>query len=156
MPLAAYGGAAKIMDHISPAGDVYQAGTLSGNPVATAAGIETLKLLRDNKEGYAELEKKASKIREAFEESGRKRGRRIIVNQAGSLLSAFHCGENTSECISNYDDVCTCDLDFFSSDFHALLDAGIYMAPSQFEAVFLSMAHTDEDIERTCRIIESL
>lgn len=143
MPMAVYGGRKEIMDFVSPVGKVYQAGTLSGNPVATTAGIATIKILMENKNIYSDIEKKTSKIAEALKYIG------LSVNQAGSLL----CGYFTDRDVKNYDDALSSDTKKYAEFFAWLIDRGIYMAPSQYEAMFISAAHSDEDIEKTCGII---
>lgn len=143
MPMAVYGGRKEIMDFVSPVGKVYQAGTLSGNPVATTAGIATIKILMENKNIYSDIEKKTSKIAEALKYIG------LRVNQAGSLL----CGYFTDRDVKNYDDALSSDTKKYAEFFAWLIDRGIYVAPSQYEAMFISAAHSDEDIEKTCSII---
>ncbi len=145
MPLAAYGGKEEIMSVVAPVGNVYQAGTLSGNPVAVTAGIETLKILRENSI-YSSLEKKASTIEIAYKEKG------MNVNRCGSLLSVFF----TEKKVESYKDVLRCDTKQYANYFSQLLKSGIYVAPSQFEAMFLSAAHTAEDMEITLNAIKNL
>lgn len=146
MPLAAYGGRREIMNCVAPVGGVYQAGTLSGNPVSVAAGVATLKILRDNPSVYTEIEDKAKKLEAAYKKAG------ISVNRAGSLLSPFM----TEEKVERFADVQKSDLERFRRYFSQMLENKIYVAPSQFEAMFVSSAHSDEDIERTCRVIEHI
>ncbi|MGN0691357.1 MAG: glutamate-1-semialdehyde 2,1-aminomutase [Oscillospiraceae bacterium] len=141
MPLAAYGGRAQIMECVAPLGSVYQAGTLSGNPIAAAAGAAALKVLMGSPQIYDELEKKSARLEEAMKAAG------LNVNRAGSLLTAFF----TDVPVTDYDSACTSDRDKYAQHFNRLLERGIYTAPSQFEAMFVSAAHTDEDIELTCR-----
>lgn len=148
MPIGAYGGRREIMEMVSPSGKVYQAGTLAGNPVATAAGIATLSWLRDNRNIYAELEEKGSKIEEALK---KRFGESASVNRTGSLLSVFF----TSCRVTDYESATSSDTERFSRFFSYMLDNGIYLAPSQYEAWFISAAHSDEDIDRTCRLIEA-
>ncbi len=148
MPIGAYGGRREIMEMVSPSGKVYQAGTLAGNPVATAAGIATLSWLRDNRNIYAELEEKGAKIEEALK---KRFGESASVNRTGSLLSVFF----TSLRVTDYESATSSDTERFSSFFSYMLDNGIYLAPSQYEAWFISAAHSDEDIDRTCRLIEA-
>ena len=144
MPLAAYGGRKDIMKVVAPVGDVYQAGTLSGNPVATAAGLTMLRLLVVEKEKglYEKLEEKgnriATTIRSIF-------GQSVWVNQVGSLLSVFF----TDVPVKDYESALTADTQKYARYFNAMLDNGIYLAPSQFEAMFVSAAHSDDDIEKT-------
>lgn len=146
MPLAAYGGRRDIMSCVAPLGAVYQAGTLSGNPVAVTAGIVTLKILMEDKGIYERIDRRATKLEEAFKEKG------LIVNRAGSLLSAFFMP--AGRCVVNYEDACRCDRGAFADYFNKMLERGIYVAPSQFEAMFVSDAHSEELIERTCCAIK--
>lgn len=134
------------MQMVSPDGPVYQAGTLSGNPIATTAGIETLKILKEDPAIYQRLEKKAEKIADAAREAA---GDHIQVCQIGSLLSVFF----TSREVWDYDSAASSDLNLYADYFGYLLDHGIYTAPSQFEAMFLSDAHTEDDMEHTCQVI---
>lgn len=148
MPIGAYGGRRDVMKVVSPDGPVYQAGTLSGNPIATTAGIETLQILKEDPGIYERLEKKAIKIVETVEQAA---GEKVCVNQVGSLLSIFF----TSESVRDYESAVSSDTKWYAEYFGYLLDRGIYVAPSQFEAMFLSDAHTEEDIQKTCQILES-
>lgn len=145
MPMAVYGGKKEIMDFVSPVGKVYQAGTLSGNPIATTAGIETIKILIENENIYSDIDEKAKKIAKSLSKIG------LSVNYIGSLL----CGYCTDKEVRNYDDAVSADTKAYSKFFSYLLDNGIYIAPSQFEAMFISAEHSDEDIEKTCHIIEN-
>ncbi|MCI8372054.1 MAG: glutamate-1-semialdehyde 2,1-aminomutase [Lachnospiraceae bacterium] len=149
MPLAAYGGRKEIMDQVSPVGPVYQAGTLSGNPVATTAGIETLKLLKAHPEYYTQMEQHAARLAEAFRKFGRRKHEKIYVNQIASLLCAFY----TDREVVDYDTAVSSDVKEYAEHFGYLLEHGIYTAPAQFEAMFVSVAHTEEDIQKTCNII---
>lgn len=146
MPLAVYGGRKDVMSCVAPVGPVYQAGTLSGNPIAVTAGIETLKILMDNNEIYSELDKKSSVIEDAYKKIG------LQTNRVGSLMSVFF----TDTKIYNYNDVSTCNLDKFATYFNYMLNNGIYVAPSQFESMFVSLAHTDEIIEQTADCISKI
>ena len=144
MPLAVYGGRKDAMSLVAPLGKVYQAGTLSGNPVATAAGLATLRILRENKEiVYPKIERNAALLEEAYREAG------VPVNRVGSLLSPFFC----ESAPRSFADVCTCDTEAFARYFNAMLGRGEYVAPSRFEAMFVSFAHTGEHIRRTCSAI---
>ncbi len=144
MPLAAYGGRADVMSLVAPLGGVYQAGTLSGNPIATAAGLETLRILRERKgELYPSLAEKGARLERAFREAG------VAVGRVGSLLSPFFASREPR----SYAEVCACDRDAFVAYFRSMLAAGQYVAPSPFEAMFVSDAHTPEHIERTCDAI---
>lgn len=143
MPLAVYGGRREVMECIAPLGSVYQAGTLSGNPVAVSAGIATLKILEKSTELYDELEKKASQIERAMKNTG------FNVNRVGSLLTAFF----TDEKVVDYNTAKTSDTQKYAEYFGYMQDNGIYIAPSQFEAMFVSSSHSDDDIRHTCDII---
>jgi glutamate-1-semialdehyde 2,1-aminomutase len=150
MPVGAYGGRRDIMKMISPDGPVYQAGTLSGNPVAMAAGIATLKVLRDNAGIYKDLDEKGELLERAFLRNSQKHGIPLTVNRVGSVLSAFFASDK----VVNFKTAVASDTKRFSRYFDAILKEGIYAAPSQFEGMFLSMAHTKEDIEITERAID--
>lgn len=143
MPLAVYGGRRDIMEKVAPVGKVYQAGTLSGNPIAVTAGIETLKILKENKDIYSEIERKSDILEKAFKDSG------FNVNRVGSLLCPFF----TDKKVQTYDDALSSDTEKYAGYFSYMLEKGIYIAPSQFEAMFVSYAHTDEDIEKTAECI---
>ena len=144
-PLAAYGGRREIMECVAPLGAVYQAGTLSGNPIAAAAGAETIMLLESAKNLYRGLDRKAEQIEAAL------RGKDILVNRAGSILTPFF----TKEKVCSYHTALSADRAQYARFFSYLLENGVYIAPSQFEAMFLSSAHSDDDIERTCSIINN-
>lgn len=147
MPLAVYGGKKEVMQCVAPLGSVYQAGTLSGNPVAVSAGIETLKNLEENEaEIYTRLEKISLQLENAMQESG------MNVNRVGSIMTVFF----TNEKVKDYDTAKTADTARFAAYFRHMQDNGIYTAPSQFEAMFVSFAHTDEDIDKTINAIKSL
>lgn len=152
MPMAAYGGRKEIMDHVSPVGKVYQAGTLSGNPIATAAGIKTLEILRDDPKIYDRIDASARKIADALRERGKITGQPIQVNQTGSLLCAYF----TDQPVVDYDGATSSDTETFSRYFGYALEHGIYLAPSQYEAMFVSDAHTEEDIQKTCDVVKGL
>ncbi len=147
MPLAVYGGKKEVMQCVAPLGSVYQAGTLSGNPVAVSAGIETLKILEENQdEIYTRLEKISAQLENAMQESG------LNVNRVGSIMTVFFTGEK----VKDYDTAKTADTARFAEYFRHMQDSGVYTAPSQFEAMFVSFAHTDEDIDKTINAIKSL
>ncbi len=147
MPIGAYGGRREIMEMVSPVGSVYQAGTLSGNPIATTAGIETLRILKADPSIYQRIEQKAKRIADAVQEAAKKT---VSVNQVGSLLSIFF----TSKVVEDYESAVSSNTDRYAKYFGYLLDRGVYVAPSQFEAMFLSDAHTDSDIEYTCQVMQ--
>lgn len=145
MPLAAYGGKREIMECVAPLGSVYQAGTLSGNPAAVAAGIATIEQLEARPEIYDELDKKSAEIEKAMRSAG------LNVNRCGSLLTAFFADGN----VTDYDTAKSADTKKYAEYFGYLLKNGIYTAPSQFEAMFVSAAHSAEDIKHTCGVIEN-
>ncbi len=146
LPVGAYGGREEIMRKIAPDGPVYQAGTLSGNPLAMRAGLETLSRLRDPKL-YDELERKTARLVEGLLAGCREAGVPAVANRFGSMFTVFFTERNA---IRNHCDVAEgCDLAFFGRFFNAMLDEGVYLAPSQFEAAFVSAAHSDDDIEAT-------
>ncbi len=146
MPIGAYGGRRDIMEMIAPSGPVYQAGTLSGNPVATAAGIETLTILKNHPEIYRELEEKTQKLAQVMRKA---LGESVSVNQKGSLLGVFFAQGG----VNDYESALKSDTGRYADYFNFMLDRGIYLAPSQFEAMFVSAAHSFEDIERTCEAV---
>ncbi|WP_232695627.1 glutamate-1-semialdehyde 2,1-aminomutase [Brevibacillus daliensis] len=144
LPVGAYGGKREIMNHVAPAGNVYQAGTLSGNPLAMAAGITTLNEL--GKEGvYERLDKLSSRLAEGLLENAKKCGLPHTINRVGSMVCLFF----TDTPVTNYETAKTSDQDLFSRYFHNLLQEGVMIPPSQFEGMFISTAHSEEDIERT-------
>ena len=147
MPVGAYGGRREIMDMVSPVGEVYQAGTLSGNPIATTAGIETLKILMKDKNIYDRLEKKTKRLEQAAVNGA---GGLLSVNRIGSLMSIFF----TDRPVTDYDSAVSSDTNAYAEYFKFLLENGIYAAPSQFEAMFVSDAHSDDDIEKTCQVFK--
>lgn len=147
LPVGAYGGREDIMNMLAPQGPVYQAGTLSGNPLAMTAGIETLKQLKEKgEELYADLERKSQKLADGIYKNLKKTGVPGIVNRKGSMLTLFF---SEMEKIMSYQDVMTADTERFAAYFNQMLNNGIYLPPSQFEALFVSIAHSDEDIEIT-------
>jgi glutamate-1-semialdehyde 2,1-aminomutase len=137
LPLGAFGGRTGLMEQLAPAGDVYQAGTLSGNPLATAAGLSVLRRLRDARV-YERLEQRGRALEQGLAPFGR-------VQRVGSMLTLFA----TDGAVTSFDDARGSDTDRYGALFRYLLDEGIYIAPSQYEAMFVSLAHGDEEIERT-------
>jgi glutamate-1-semialdehyde 2,1-aminomutase len=141
LPLAAFGGRAEIMDRLAPSGDVYQAGTLSGNPLATAAGLAVLRRLRDPSV-YEQLEQRGARLESGLAPLGR-------VQRVSAMATLFM----TDEPVRNFDDAQRSDTDRYGALFRHLLERGIYIAPSQFEAMFVSLAHADEEIDRTIQAV---
>jgi glutamate-1-semialdehyde 2,1-aminomutase len=141
LPLAAFGGRAEVMRQLAPSGDVYQAGTLSGNPLATAAGLSVLVRLRDPAV-YEELERLGARLESGLGQFGR-------VQRVGAMLTFF----TGPDPVKNFEDASRSDAERFAGLFRHLLARGIYVAPSQFEAMFVSLAHSDEDIDRTVEAV---
>jgi glutamate-1-semialdehyde 2,1-aminomutase len=142
-PAAAYGGPRQLMERIAPAGDVYQAGTLSGNPVACAAGLATIAQLDDA--AYRQLDRTTATLAEGLREAARDARRPVQVQTATGLLTVFF----SEQPVRNYADAAACDLDAYGAWCRALLDRGVYPPASQFEAWFPSLAHTDAELDRT-------
>jgi glutamate-1-semialdehyde 2,1-aminomutase len=141
LPLAAFGGRAEIMDRLAPSGDVYQAGTLSGNPLATAAGLAVLRRLRDPGV-YEQLERGAARLEEGLAPHGR-------VQRVGAMATLFM----SDRPVRDFEDAQSCDTDRYAALFRHLLARGVYVAPSQFEAMFVSLAHGDDEIDRTIQAV---
>jgi len=146
LPVGAFGGRREIMEVVAPVGPVYQAGTLSGNPLAVTAGLTTLRLLKDPAL-YEQLEKAAARLVEGMTEAARESGVLTVSNRVGSMFTTFF----TLEPVSNWATANRSNREAFARFFHAMLDEGVYLAPSQFEAAFISAAHNDEIIERTIK-----
>lgn len=144
MPVGAYGGKAEIMNWVSPLGPVYQAGTLSGNPIAMAAGLTMLNYLNEHPEVYSQLELSGHKLVNGFRNSMKKLGLNYTINNIGSMYTLFF----TKQQVTDFPSAKSSDLPLFGKYFHAMLDRGIYMGPSQFESMFLSTALEDSHIER--------
>lgn len=147
MPVGAYGGKKEIMEVVSPVGPVYQAGTLSGNPLAMYLGKRNLEVLRDNPEIYKVLNEKGKKLEQGIKDNLNKLGLKYTVNRAGSLVCLFF----KEGPVENYDDAIESNIEKYNEYFKAMIDRGILIGPSQFEAMFLSYAHSDEDIEYTIK-----
>ena len=145
MPVGAVGGPRRIMDQLAPAGGVYQAGTLAGNPLSTAAGAATLAALRDPSL-YERLEATAQRLTDGFREAAAGAGVPLTTNRVGSMFGLFFTESDT---VAGFEDVAACDADRFRRFFHAMLERGVYLAPSAFEAGFVSAAHGDNEIART-------
>ena len=144
LPVGAYGASKEVMDHISPVGSIYQAGTLSGNPLAMAAGNVILDLLSEPRV-YELLEEKSKKLCDGFQKNTQELGISAQFTRVGSMFSMFF----TDQPVTNFKSVKTCDTKFFKNYFNGLLEEGIYIAPSQFEAGFMSAIHSDKEIEQT-------
>ncbi len=149
LPAAAYGGRASIMDCVAPVGPVYQAGTLSGNPLAVSAGLATLRLLKHTDDGkvYEQLEATTAALADGLRQAAAGTGVAVTVNQCGAMLTVFF-GDHA---VTDYASAKQCDTDRFARWHGALLAAGVYWPPSQFEAAFTSTAHTDADIDATLK-----
>lgn len=145
LPVGAYGGRRDIMEMVAPAGPMYQAGTLSGNPLAMTAGLETLRILGEDPALYATLDARAASLVDGIQKNLDDLGLPYVSNRVGSMFTLFF----TDRPVTNWDDAKTCDTGIYGSYFSEMLHRGIYLAPSQFEAAFLSMAHDEEDIART-------
>lgn len=149
LPVGAYGGKREIMELVAPAGPVYQAGTLSGNPLAMSAGLATLRELQNTKP-YQQLNENGQLLREGLQEAARQAGVKATVNQYGSILTCFF----TDQPVTDYTSALQADTQKFKVFFQAMLEEGIYLPPSQYEALFISAAHTKEDLELTIRAAE--
>ncbi|AIF43295.1 glutamate-1-semialdehyde 2,1-aminomutase [Virgibacillus sp. SK37] len=149
LPVGAYGGKREIMEKVAPTGSIYQAGTLSGNPLAMTAGYETLRAL--NEESYKEINKKVDKLIDGFKQASEEYNIPLQINRAGSMVGVFF----TNEEVINYETAQTSNLDYFAQYYRNMIEEGVFLPPSQFEGLFLSTAHTDEDIEKTVKAIRS-
>ena len=147
LPVGAFGGRGEIMDYLAPVGPVYQAGTLSGNPVAMAAGIAALEELQAG-DAYNRLENLGARLEAGMKEAARSGGVPVQFNRCGSMFCAYF----SSQPVHNLEDAMKSDHARFAKYFHGMLNEGIYFAPSQFEAGFISTAHTEADIEKTTRM----
>src|SRR5512142_1381258 len=145
LPVGAYAGPAEIMDMVAPLGPVYQAGTLSGNPLAMAAGLATVCQLRDNREIYGRMERMAATLVQMITEIANEAGVQVTANRVGSMFTWFF----TAETVTDWLAAATCNTQAFGRFHHGMLEAGVYLPPSQFEAAFLGAAHTDDDIRHT-------
>jgi glutamate-1-semialdehyde 2,1-aminomutase len=150
LPVGAYGGRREIMEQVSPLGPVYQAGTLSGNPLAMAAGLATLRLLTEPGV-YSHLETLSSRLVDGIGEAARAAGVPYIANRVGSMFTGFLCAGP----VTHYASAKKADAQRYARFFHAMLDRGVYFAPSQFEAGFVSLAHTDADVDATLEAASS-
>lgn len=149
MPVGAYCGSRELMEQITPCGPVYQAGTLSGNPVAMAAGLAQLNYLNTHPEVYTDIARKADLLAEGMRNAAQQTGGKIRINQVGSLVAPFF----TPDSVESFSDATKSDLSKYAAYFEKMLRRGIYLAPAQFEAMFISHAHTDADIEHTLEAV---
>lgn len=147
LPVGAYGGKREIMEKVAPVGTIYQAGTLSGNPLAMGAGYATLSAL--NKQSYDQINEKIDRLEEGFREAAELYNISLQINRAGSMFGVFF----TEEPVINYETAQTSNIDQFRTYYKSMIEEGIFLPPSQFEGLFLSTAHTDEDIEHTIQSV---
>lgn len=152
LPCGAYGGRREIMENLSPLGGVYQAGTMSGNPIVMSAGLATVKKLYENPSYYDHIEKIGSKLEKGVLEIAKKKGIGLVVNRQGGMMTLFFTDLKEVKC---YDDVKTCDGERFKRYFLHMLNKGFNIPPSQFEAMFLSVKHTEEHIDKFLEAFES-
>ncbi|HHT9153486.1 MAG TPA: glutamate-1-semialdehyde 2,1-aminomutase [Candidatus Hypogeohydataceae bacterium YC40] len=146
LPVGAYGGRADIMDKVAPLGAVYQAGTLSGNPVAMAAGVATLEVLKD-RSLYKKLEESSRNLSEGLEKAAKNSGKKTFHTRVGSMLCTFF----TDKEVTDWDSAATSNTELYAAYFRGMLESGVYLAPSQFEAAFVSTAHGNEEVEVTIK-----
>lgn len=145
LPVGAYGGKKEIMEHLAPEGPVYQAGTLSGNPLAMAAGSTMLKMILNTTDFYNQLEQKAKRLEEGIRNNLKETGVKAVLNRVGSMMTLFFTNE---EKVTSFDESMRSDTNRYAKYFKLSLESGIYIAPSQFECLFVSYAHTNEDIDK--------
>jgi glutamate-1-semialdehyde 2,1-aminomutase len=149
LPVGAYAGSKKVMEQVSPAGSVYQAGTLSGNPAAMAAGLATLELLKEPS-AFDTLESRSAMLAEGLIDAASAAGVPIALNRVGSMLTVFFTRE-ADRPVTNFAEATASDTQAYATFFHAMLDNGVYLPPSQYEAWFVGLAHTEEAIEQTIK-----
>ena len=152
MPVGAYAGSRELMEHVAPCGNVYQAGTLAGNPVAMAAGLAQLRYLNDHPQVYEKINASAQKLAEGMRQAARQTGAPVVINQIGSLAAPFF----TADTVESFSGAKRSDLNKYAEYFGRMLDSGIYLAPAQFEAMFVSAAHTDADIQHTIETVQTV
>ncbi|MGM8366333.1 glutamate-1-semialdehyde 2,1-aminomutase [Virgibacillus sp. W0181] len=150
LPVGAYGGKREIMEHIAPVGNIYQAGTLSGNPLAMTAGYETLRAVEQA--DYDEMNVKVDQLIEGYRAAADKHSIPLQINRAGSMVGVFF----SNEPVTNYETAQKADLELFAKYYRGMIEEGIFLPPSQFEGLFLSTAHTKEDITQTIRAVEKV
>lgn len=146
LPVGAYGGPKEIMEKLAPAGPVYQAGTLSGNPLAMAAGLATLKIIDDTPDFHKTLEEKSARLEKGLRENLKQTGHKGVINRVGSMITLFF---TELEQVKSFDDANQSDTEKFGKYFRSMLEQGIYMPPSQFEAAFIPACISDEEIDKT-------
>lgn len=149
LPVGAYGGKREIIEHVAPTGTIYQAGTLSGNPLAMTAGYETLSALDES--SYEAISQKVDQLVAGFKQASIDYDIPLHINRAGSMVGVFF----TNDPVINFETAQAANLDYFSQYYRAMIDEGVFLPPSQFEGLFLSTAHTDDDIERTIQAIRN-
>ena len=149
MPVGAYCGSRALMEQVAPCGPVYQAGTLSGNPVAMATGLAQLTYLNEHPEVYETIAKKADRLADGMREAASRAGAGVRINQVGSLVAPFF----TPDRVESFTDATKSDLQKYAAYFEKMLARGVYLAPAQFEAMFVSAAHSEEDLEHTIRAV---
>lgn len=147
LPVGAFGGKREIMEMVAPAGPVYQAGTLSGNPLAMAAGYAALSYIKEHPEIYVQLEKSSMYLENGFKENLKSAGKNYAMNRIGSMMCMFF----TEQPVNDFKSAVTSDTNLYGKFFHEMLKRGIYLAPAQFEALFVSTAHTKEDLDKTIK-----
>ncbi|MCB0744797.1 MAG: aminotransferase class III-fold pyridoxal phosphate-dependent enzyme, partial [Ignavibacteriae bacterium] len=147
LPVGAFGGKAEIMNKIAPVGPIYQAGTLSGNPLAMSAGFAALSHIKNNPNIYDLLEEKSSYLANGFAKNLEKIGKNYSMNRIGSMMCMFF----TEEKVDDFQSAVKSDTQLYGKYFHKMLDQGIYLAPAQFEALFVSTAHSKEDLDKTIK-----
>ncbi len=152
LPCGAYGGRKEVMEYLSPVGPVYQAGTMSGNPIVMAAGYAALTKLYNNPELYKHIDMLGEKLQRGVEAAAKEKQLPIVVNRCGSMMTIFFTKKGR---VTNYEEAKECDTSMYAAFFEHMLKNGIYMAPSQFEALFISTKHTEEDIDRFIEIVRS-
>ncbi len=145
LPVGAYGGKREIMEMVSPSGPVYQAGTLSGNPLAMNAGYAALTYIKEHPEVYQKLEEKSSFLESGIRDAIKSIGKNFQINRIGSMMTLFF----TEEPVTDYNSAVKSDANLFGKYFHEMLNRGIYLPPAQFEAMFVSTAHTKDDLDKT-------
>ncbi len=147
LPVGAFGGKKEIMEKIAPSGPVYQAGTLSGNPLAMSAGIAVLKHIKENPAIYKTLEEKSAYLANGFAENNKKLGKNFAMNRVGSMMCMFF----TEEPVTDYASAVKSDTALYGKFYHEMLNRGVYLAPAQFEALFVSTVHSSEDLDKTIK-----